>query len=60
MSKGKKIALGIIIVIVVVVSALAIAIPLLIDIDRYRPRVIAQIQEATGKPAEIGKLSLTV
>jgi AsmA protein len=60
MSKGKKIGLGILIFIVVVVIALAVAIPLLINIDRYRPQVIAQIKEATGKPAEIGKLTLTV
>ena len=60
MSKGKKIALGIVIFIVVVVIALAVAVPLLLDIDRYRPQVIAHIQEETGKPAEIGRLSLTV
>jgi hypothetical protein len=60
MSKGKKIGLGILIFIVVVVIALAVAIPLLIDVDRYRPQVIAHIQEETGKPAEIGKLSLTI
>jgi uncharacterized protein involved in outer membrane biogenesis len=60
MSKGKKIGLGILIFIVVVVVALIIAIPILIDVDRYRPQVIAHIQEVTGKPAEIGKLSLTI
>ncbi|MBZ5542342.1 MAG: AsmA family protein [Acidobacteriia bacterium] len=60
MSKGKKIALGILIVLVVLIAGLAVAIPLLIDIDRYRPQVIAHIQEETGKPAEIGKLALTV
>ena len=60
MSKGKKIALGVVIVLVVLILGLAVAIPLLIDIDRYRPQVIAHIQEETGKPAEIGKLSLTI
>jgi len=60
MSKGKKIALGILIVLVVVIVGLAVAIPMLIDIDRYRPQVIAHIQEETGKPAEIGKLVLTI
>jgi len=60
MSKGKKIALGFLIFIVVVVLALVIAIPILIDINRYRPQVIAQIEEATGKPAEIGNLKLTI
>lgn len=60
MSKGKKIGLGILVFIVVAVLALVVAIPLLIDVNRYRPQVIAQIEEATGKPAEIGKLTLTV
>jgi uncharacterized protein involved in outer membrane biogenesis len=60
MSKGKKIALGVVIVLVVLILGLAVAIPLLIDVDRYRPQVIAHIQEETGKPAEIGKLTLTV
>ena len=60
MSKGKKVGLGILIFIVVVVVALAVVIPLLIDVDRYRPQVIAHIQEATGKPAEIRKLKLTI
>jgi uncharacterized protein involved in outer membrane biogenesis len=50
-----KIGLGILIFIVVAVVALMVVIPLLIDVDRYRPQ-IAHIQEATGKPAEIGKL----
>ena len=60
MSKGKKIALGFLAFIVVAILALVVVIPLLIDINRYRPRVIAQIEEATGKPAEIGKLTLTI
>jgi uncharacterized protein involved in outer membrane biogenesis len=60
MSKGKKIALGVLIVIVVLVAALAIIIPMLIDVDHYRSQVIAHIEEETGKPAEIGRLSLTI
>ncbi|MGH9784806.1 MAG: AsmA family protein, partial [Terriglobia bacterium] len=40
--------------------ALAIAIPILIDVDRYRPEIAAYIQEQTGKPAAIGRLSLTL
>ena len=60
MSKGKKIALGVVIVIVVLIVAAVVVVPMLIDIDRYRPRVIAHIQQETGKPAEIGKLALTI
>lgn len=58
MTKGKKIALGIAIFVVVLVAALAIIVPLLIDIDRYRPQVVSHLEEATGKPAEIGRLTL--
>ena len=60
MSKGRKIALGIIIALVLIVAVLAIALPMLVDVDRYRPQVAARIEEETGKPAQIGRLSLTV
>jgi len=59
MSKGKKIAIGVVVFLVLLVVGLAIVIPILIDVDRYRPQVITHIQEATGKPAEIGHLALT-
>jgi uncharacterized protein involved in outer membrane biogenesis len=59
MSKGKKIAIGVVVFLVLLMVGLAIVIPILIDVDRYRPQVIAHIQEATGKPAEIGHLALT-
>jgi len=60
MSTGKKIALGVVIFLVVLVVGVAIAIPFLMDIDRYRPRVVAHIEEVTGKPVAIGKLTLTI
>jgi len=60
MSTGKKIALGVVIFFVVLVVGLVIVIPMLIDIDRYRPQVVARLQEETGKPAEIGHLALTI
>ncbi len=60
MSTGKKIALGVLIFFVVIIAAVAIAIPFLIDIDRYRPRVVAYIEEETGKPASIAQLRLTI
>ena len=60
MSKGKKIGLGILIVLVVLLIAVAVLVPLLINIDRYRPEVAKRLQEETGKPVEIGKLSLHV
>lgn len=60
MSTGKKIALGIVLFFVALLVAAVIVVPMLVDIDRYRPRIIAYIQEETGKPAEIGRLSLTL
>ncbi len=60
MSTGKKIALGVLIFIGVLLVALPIIVPMLIDVDRYRPQVVAHIQEETGKPAEIGRLALTL
>ncbi len=60
MSKVKKIALIVAIVVVVFILGLAIIIPMLLNVDRYRPQVIAQIQQETGKPAQIGRLDLTI
>jgi uncharacterized protein involved in outer membrane biogenesis len=39
--------------------ALVFAVPLLINVDRYRPRVISYLQQKTGKQVEIGRLALT-
>ena len=39
--------------------ALIFVAPALIQVDRYRPRVIAFLQETTGKQVEIGRLALT-
>ena len=60
MSKGKKVALVVVIVLVLIVVGLAIIIPMLLDVDRYRPQVAAQIQQETGKPVQIGRLALTI
>jgi len=60
MSRTKKIALGLIIVLAVIAVAAVVLIPMLIDVDRYRPEVAAGIQTETGKPTQIGRLSLTL
>lgn len=60
MSRIKKIALIVVVVLVVIVAGLAIVIPMLLDVDRYRPQVAAQIQQETGKPVQIGRLGLTI
>lgn len=60
MSKGKKAALGILILVAVVLIAAAVLVPALINIDRYRPQVAKHLEEETGKPVEIGRLTLHV
>jgi uncharacterized protein involved in outer membrane biogenesis len=60
MSTWKKAALILAIALVVIFGGLGIAVPLLLDVDRYRPAVAAQIQQETGKPAQIGRLALTI
>src|SRR5579862_2258626 len=60
MSKGKKILVGVLVLFAVIVLAVIIIVPMLVDVDRYRPEVIERIASETGKPAEIGRLSLTL
>jgi AsmA protein len=60
MSKVKKIVLIAVVALVVIVLGAAIIIPLIFDIDHYRPQVAAELQEKTGKPAQIGHLALTI
>ena len=59
-ARKKKLAIGVLAFLFAVVVILVIAVPWLVDVNRYRPEVIAHLREATGKPAEIGRLSLTL
>jgi len=43
----------------ILLLALIFVIPALINVDRYRPRVISYLQEKTGKQVEIAGLALT-
>jgi len=43
----------------ILLLALIFVVPPLLNVDRYRPRVISYLQEKTGKQVEIGKLALT-
>jgi len=49
--------------ILVIIAALLLVVvflvPVLLNLDRYRPRVISYLQAKTGKPVEIGRLGLT-
>jgi uncharacterized protein involved in outer membrane biogenesis len=43
----------------ILLLAFIFVLPALMNVDRYRPRVIAYLQEKTGKQVEIGRLALT-
>src|SRR6202790_622746 len=43
----------------ILVLALIFVVPALMNVDRYRPKVISYLQEKTGKQVEIGGLALT-
>jgi uncharacterized protein involved in outer membrane biogenesis len=60
MSTRNKVILGILIFLVGMLVALVVIVPLLFDVDRYRPQVAALIEKQTGKPAEIGHLTLSI
>ena len=60
MRKGKRIAVIILSAAVLAVAVAAVAVPLLVDVDRYRPAVIRELEEATGKPVAIGHLGLSI
>src|ERR1700756_1883852 len=43
----------------ILLLALVFVVPVLVNVDRYRPRVISYLQQQTGKQVEIGRLALT-
>ena len=43
----------------ILVLALIFVVPALMNVDRYRPKVISYLQEKTGKQVEMGGLALT-
>src|ERR1039458_6198889 len=47
-------------VIVVIVVALALALPHLIDVNKYRGQVQAQLQQRLNRPVQLGQMSLSV
>jgi len=43
-----------------VLAVLVLVVPRLVDVNRYRPQVVAALERATGKPTRIGHLKLTI
>ncbi len=60
MSSRRKVIVTLVLLLVGVLAVVVIVVPKLVDIDRYRPEVVAQIEQATGKKTEIGHLSLSI
>jgi len=60
MAAQKKTVLILVLAILTLLAALLIIVPMLIDLDRYRPTVIAYLQRETGKPVSIRRLQLTL
>jgi uncharacterized protein involved in outer membrane biogenesis len=44
----------------ILLLALILVVPAVVNVDRYRPRLISYLQEKTGKQIEIGRLALTL
>jgi uncharacterized protein involved in outer membrane biogenesis len=59
MAIRRRIGLIVLVVAAILFSALIFVLPALINVDRYRPQVVAYLQEKTGKQVEIGHLALT-
>ncbi|MGH9354724.1 MAG: AsmA family protein, partial [Terriglobia bacterium] len=60
MSKAARVTLIVVILLVAFVVAVVVVAPRLFDVDRYRPQVISLLEQQTGRPVEIGHLSLSV
>jgi len=43
----------------ILLLALIFIVPALVNVDRYKPRVVSYLQQQTGKQVEIGRLALT-
>jgi len=59
MAIRRKTGLVVVGIVALLLLALIFVAPALIRVDRYRPQVIAYLQEKTGKQVEIGRLALT-
>jgi uncharacterized protein involved in outer membrane biogenesis len=58
MSSRRKVVLTVLVLLVILILVAVIVVPRLVDVDRYRPQVIARVEQATGRNAEIGRLTL--
>jgi uncharacterized protein involved in outer membrane biogenesis len=59
MSARGKIIIAVLVVLVLAAAALLL-LPRLADVDRFRPRVIASLEQQTGQSIELGHLTLAI
>lgn len=59
MSIRRRTWLAVVGIFCVLLVVLIFLIPILLNADRYRPKVIAYLEEKTGKKVEIGRLAIT-
>src|SRR2546421_653665 len=45
---------------IVILVILVLALPFIIDVDRFRPQIEAQLKSALGRQVNIGRLSLSI
>src|SRR6267378_1520563 len=55
----RKLAIAVGIVVVLAVVAL-VALPFVLDVNKYRPRIQAELQQRTGRPVSFGKMHLKI
>jgi uncharacterized protein involved in outer membrane biogenesis len=60
MATRRKVGIALLIILAAAVIVLIIVVPRLANLDRYRPEVIARLEQSTGRSAAIGRISLTV
>ena len=60
MAIRRRTALILVVIGAVFLAALLVVVSVFTNLDRYRPQVIAYLQEKTGSPVEIGRLALTL
>jgi hypothetical protein len=59
MSARRKIIVAVLVVLVLAAAALLL-LPRLADVDRFRPRVVASLEQQTGRSIELGHLTLAI
>lgn len=60
MSKRLKLTVAALITLAVILLVVALVVPRLVNLDRYRPEVIASLERGTGRSVAISRLSVSV